>query len=91
MKTIKSYWVIGGTIVLSVFIYSSFSSFSSSYRYLFTSKDDISVTGSTEMNFTSDLIVWRASFSKRDVNLKTAYKQIKEDKEYINEFLILKL
>jgi len=90
MKTIKSYWVIGGTIVLSVFIYSSFSILSSSYRYLFTEKDDISVTGSTEMNFTSDLIVWRASFSKRDIDLKTAYKQIKDDKESINEFLILK-
>ena len=84
MKTIKSYWVIGGAIVLSVFIHSSFSILNSSYRYLFTAKDDISVTGSTEMNFTSDLIVWRASFSKRDIDLKTAYKQIKEDKEKIS-------
>lgn len=90
MKTIKSYWVIGGAIVFSVFIHSSFSILNSSYRYLFTAKDDISVTGHAKKNFTSDLIVWSASFSKRDIDLKTAYKQIKEDKESINEFLITK-
>ena len=58
MKTIKSYWVIGGSLVLSVFILSSFGLLQGSFYYLFKSdKDDISVTGSTAMDFTSDLIV----------------------------------
>ena len=53
-------------------------------------KDDISVTGSATMDFTSDLIVWNASFSKKDFDLKTAYKLIKDDRNSINEFLLSK-
>ena len=87
MKTIKWYWVIGGALVVSVFIFSTFELLIDTTRYFFTSKDDISVTGSTAMDFTSDLIVWRASFSKKDLNLKTAYKQIKADRNTINDFL----
>ena len=90
MKNIKAYWVIGGALVLSVFISSSFGLLRGTTKYLFTSKDDISVTGSTAMDFTSDLIVWRASFIKKDINLKTAYKQIKEDRNTISDFLLLK-
>ena len=91
MKKIKAYWVVGGSIVLSVFIASSVGIVKSSMYYLFkTSKDDISVTGSTSIDFTSDLIVWRASFIKKDMDLKTAYIQIKEDRQTIKEFFILK-
>ena len=73
MKKIKAYWVVGGSIVLSVFIASSIGIIKSSLYYLVTNKDDISVTGSTSMNFTSDLIVWSASFFKKDMDLKAAY------------------
>ena len=91
MKTIKAYWVIGGSLVLSVFILSSFGLLKGSFYYLFKSdKDDISVTGSTAMDFTSDLIVWRASFAKKDKDLKNAYKQIKSDRNTINDFLLSK-
>ena len=90
MKKIKAYWVIGGALVISVFIVSSFGLLKNSFYYLFTTKDDISVTGSTSMDFTSDLIVWRASFSKKDTDLKTAYKKIKEDRSSINDFLLSK-
>ena len=88
MKNIKAYWIIGGTLVLSVFISSTFGLLQSTKGYLFTNKDDISVTGSATMDFTSDLIVWRASFIKKDFDLKTAYKQIKEDRNTINDFLL---
>ena len=86
MKNIKAYWIVGGSIVLSVFIASSVGIVKSSMYYLFSSKDDISVTGSTSIDFTSDLIVWRASFSKKDTDLKTAYKKIKEDRSSINDY-----
>ena len=42
------------------------------------------------MNFESNLIMWSGSFSKRDLDLKTAYKKIKEDRKIIQEFLIFK-
>lgn len=90
MKKIKAYWVVGGSIVLSVFIASSVGIVKSSMYYIFSSKDDISVTGSTSIDFTSDLIVWSASFIKKDMDLKTAYIQIKKDRETIKEFFILK-
>ena len=90
MKNIKAYWVVGGALVLSVFISSSFTLLRGTTKYLFTSKDDISVTGSTAMDFTSDLIVWRASFTKKDLDLKTAYKQIKDDRNSISKFLLSK-
>jgi len=90
MKNIKAYWVVGGALVLSVFISSSFGLLRGTTKYLFTSKDDISVTGSTAMDFTSNLIVWRASFTKKDLDLKTAYKQIKNDRTSISDFLLSK-
>ena len=90
MKNIKAYWIVGGAIVLSVFIASSIGIIKSSLYYLVTNKDDISVTGSTSTNFTSDLIVWSASFFKKDMDLKAAYNQIKKDRETIKEFFISK-
>ena len=90
MKNIKAYWVVGGALVLSVFISSSFALLKGTTKYFFTSKDDISVTGSTAMDFTSDLIVWRASFTKKDMDLKTAYKHIKDDRNSISKFLLSK-
>jgi len=90
MKNIKAYWIVGGAIVLSVFIASSIGIIKSSLYYLVTNKDDINVTGSTSTNFTSDLIVWSASFFKKDMDLKAAYNQIKKDRKTIKEFFISK-
>jgi hypothetical protein len=50
----------------------------------------ISVTGSGEENFTSDLIVWRASFSKRDMDLKQAYADLNADQKTIRKYLTSK-
>ena len=43
--------------------------------YLSKGKEDptISVTGLGEQTFDSDLIVWRANFSKKNLELKQAY------------------
>ena len=90
MSNIKSHWVIGASLVISVIVFSTLDLFKSTSKYFFTNKDDISVTGSATMDFTSDLIVWNASFTKKDYDLKTAYKLIKEDRNSINEFLLSK-
>ena len=47
----------------------------------------ISVTGLGKTNFTSDLIVWEASFSKVNNDLKEAYADLKKDKEAISVYL----
>lgn len=47
----------------------------------------ISVTGLGQTNFTSDFIVWEASFSQVNKDLKEAYADLKKDKETISEYL----
>ncbi|MEA5006321.1 MAG: SIMPL domain-containing protein [Rikenellaceae bacterium] len=47
----------------------------------------ISVTGLSEKNFTSDLIVWEGFFSKVRPDLKSASYELNKDKELIGEYL----
>jgi hypothetical protein len=50
----------------------------------------IQVTGSAEKKITSDYIVWRAEFSRRAPELKTAYKMLQADLEKVKEYLASK-
>lgn len=52
--------------------------------------ESISVTGAGEESFTSDLIVWRASFSKRNMDLKAAYAELNSDQKAIKSYLAKK-
>lgn len=52
--------------------------------------DSISVTGLGEHNFTSDLIVWRAGFSVKQMDLKQAYTELKKDRERIERYFLEK-
>ncbi len=89
MKKTKPYWIISGAIVFSVLLISFSSIFKSSAAYFFkNNKDDITVTGSASVDFTSNLIVWRGNFSKKNKNLKVAFANIKKDKKLIKEFLL---
>lgn len=47
----------------------------------------ISVTGSGQADFTSDLIVWEARFSKDNPELKQAYALLEKDRKLIEEYL----
>lgn len=50
----------------------------------------ISVTGSAQMNIKSDYIVWSGSYFRREVDLVTAYKKLQEDLDRVRAYLILK-
>ncbi len=52
--------------------------------------ESISVTGAGEENFTSDLIVWRAGFSKKAMDLKDAYAALNADQKKIRSYLTSK-
>ena len=41
--------------------------------------ETISVTGSAEKDFVSDLVVWKGSYSRKSMDLKSAYAQLKDD------------
>lgn len=47
----------------------------------------ISVKGMGSEDFTSDLIVWKASFSKRSMELKDAYASLNKDRSKIKKYL----
>lgn len=54
------------------------------------SENTISVTGLGTKQFTSDLITWSGSFSKNNLDLKSAYDELALDKKAINDYLLSK-
>ena len=57
------------------------------YKYKFTYAETVSVTGLSEKDFTSDLIVWGGSFSRNAMDLKDAYAALKQDESAIKSYL----
>src|ERR1041385_6168324 len=47
----------------------------------------INVTGSAQKSIKSDYIVWDCSFTRRETELPTAYKNLKEDLEKVLSYL----
>ena len=60
------------------------------YKDRSKTSQSISVTGSGEENFVSDLIVWRATFSKKNLELKQAYAELNSNQTEIKKYLIKK-
>ncbi len=57
------------------------------YKYRSTTMETITVTGSAEKDFVSDLIVWNGSYSRKSMDLKSAYAQLKDDENTIRAYL----
>lgn len=59
------------------------------HAYLSKGKPDpvISVTGLGEQSFDSDLIVWRANFSRKSMDLKEAYAELNADVRRVKSYL----
>lgn len=57
------------------------------YRYKFTSSETISITGLAEKNFNSDLVVWEATFTRKNTDLRTTYSSLKNDEACIRQYL----
>ncbi len=49
--------------------------------------EKITVTGLAETDFTSDLIVWRASFERRAATVAAAYPELRRDAQLVAEYL----
>lgn len=78
------------TILISISVVIAGYLLASGYKNRAKVSQAISVTGSGEENFTSDLIVWRASFSKKDMILKQAYADLNADQKAIRQYLTSK-
>lgn len=74
--------VIALAFIIGVFIIAD------AYRSRPKSLETITVTGSAEKDFVSDLIVWNGSYSRKSMDLKSAYAQLKEDENSIKAYLL---
>lgn len=81
MKNYISTLIIAAAVVLSVLLVSN------AYKYKFKAQENVSVVGLAEVDFTSDLIVWEGSFSRKSVDLKDAYAALKQDENDISGYL----
>lgn len=62
--------------------------FSSAWETTHPAMEKINVTGLAQQDFTSDLIVWRASFGRKAMAIADAYPMMKRDAELIREYLL---
>lgn len=83
MKLITSI-IIGIAFIAGVWVAAS------AYRAKTASVETITVTGSADKDFVSDLIVWTGSYSRKSMDLKAAYAQLKEDESVVRNYLSTK-
>ncbi|MEJ7627943.1 MAG: SIMPL domain-containing protein [Ferruginibacter sp.] len=74
--------ILGLAFIIAVFIIGN------AYKYRSTTMETIVVTGLAEKDFNSDLIVWSGSYSRKTLDLKSAYAALKVDESTIKNYLI---
>jgi hypothetical protein len=84
MRVVYAAIVTGIAIIVAAWIAGS------SFEYRSKAEETIIVTGLAEKDFTSDLIVWNGSYSRKSMDLKTAYAQLKDDEIAIRNYLVSK-
>ena len=57
------------------------------YNYKHKKAELISVTGSADTNFVSDLSVWSGNFSRTSFNMQEAYEALKKDESIVKQYL----
>jgi hypothetical protein len=72
------------TIVSSVILSGGF------LKVMKFTREQINVTGSATKEIKSDFIVWKGTFSRRDIALKTAYEALRFDLEKVKQYLVSK-
>ena len=90
-KTLKNTQIIilGVCIVIATIVSSII--FSKGFLKVMQFKQEmITVTGSAQKEIISDFTVWNGNFSRCEVDLATAYKNLKEDLEKIKSYLVSK-
>ncbi len=74
--------IIGIAFIIGLFLVGK------AYKYRSTSRETITVTGSAEKDFASDLIVWKGTYSRKSMELKSAYAQLKDDETVVKNYLL---
>lgn len=77
-----------GTVLIALSVVIAAIVLGNSYNYKFKQSETISVTGLANVDFSSNLIVWEGSFSKRSSELKAAFSMLKQDEKAIRDYLL---
>lgn len=75
-------------VVIGIAILGASWMFSSAWESTHPAMEKINVTGLAQSDFTSDLIVWRASFGRKAETISGAYPLMKRDAEIVRDYLI---
>src|SRR5476651_2108338 len=81
MKPVTTAIIIGISAIIAFYIIGT------AYKYRSTTMETIVVTGLAEKDFNSDLIVWSGSYSRKSMDLKSAYATLKADENAIRTYL----
>ncbi len=81
MKNVIAPIAIAVAIIIGLFLVGN------AYKYKFKATETITVTGLAEKNFVSDQIVWTGNYSRKEMELKSAYTLLKEDEAKIRAYL----
>lgn len=76
-----SFIIIGLAFIIGVWILAG------AYKFRSTTQNVITVTGSAETDFESNLIVWNGFYSRKSMDLQGAYASLKEDENAIKNYL----
>lgn len=75
------------TLIISLAVVIAALVLGSNYNYKFRQQKTVSVTGGAKVNFTSDLIVWQGTYSRKAATLEQAYSLLKKDENKVRDFL----
>jgi len=84
MKNSINSIIIAITILITALIITN------SFKHRHSEGNIINVTGLGKKDFISDLIVWKGSFTRKNMELKGAYTELNSDRDAIKSYLISK-
>lgn len=73
--------ILGLSVIITGFIIGR------AYNHKYRAQKTVNVIGGAEYDFTSDLIVWSATYSRSFYDLQDAYKAIKSDEQQVRNYL----
>ncbi|MCK9618263.1 MAG: SIMPL domain-containing protein [Lentimicrobiaceae bacterium] len=86
----KKYLSLISSLLITIAVIIAAVNLGNAWKRTHKGNETISVTGSAKRDFTSDLIVWRGSVSKKAPTLLLAYSSIKNDNKIIKDYLLKK-
>lgn len=79
--------IVYAAIALGLALIIAFWIAGAAFKYKFKTEETIVVTGLAEKDFVSDLIVWNGSYSRKALDLRSAYAAVKQDESSIRQYL----